>query len=205
MVEVDARLHQIRCRLGILLGDVPLLCLQTEVALGDQKGIALGEHSKDRQSRRLHRLGEEVSVPGGAHLIEDHTGYRHSWVEVAVAVEQGCQTVCHRPRRHHQHHRQAEQTSHLGGRTAIPVIAVEESHHALCHRHLSPGGISAVDLLHTILTVEEGVEIDRRTTGCCGVELWVEVVRAALEGLHPQSPPYKRPQESYGNYALPAA
>ena len=85
---------------------------------------------------------------------------------------------------HHQHHRNIQHAGYLGRRAPVAVVAVKESHHAFDNADISIVAIVPEEFTHMLWRRHEGVEIDRRSPAHRLVELRVNVIRSALEGLH---------------------
>ena len=144
-------------------------------------------------------VAQHRSVTFAAHLVEDDPNQPQPCVIVFETLQQRH----HRPGGtaglHHQHNGQVEQTGHFGTRAAAAFVAVEQSHHALDDAHVGIGCIAGKGLLHPIGPSHEEVEIDTRTLAGTLVKFRINIVGAALEGLHTQAAPMEQSHQPQGH------
>ena len=118
------------------------------------------------------------------HAVEDHPDDLRILTEVLEAVEECPDGIGRRARIDQQHRRDAYGLSDLGRRAMHTHIAIIQPHHPLEDDGISLLRVACIDSTHMLGTHHEKVKIDRGATAGELVELWVDVVGAALEALH---------------------
>ena len=150
-------------------------------------------------------LLEHAVVAFGAYLVEDDACDADVGAEARKALQEGCHAVGCRACIDDEHHWQCEHAGYLGRRAPVAVVAVVEPHHGLDYRHVGRGGIAAEELPYVLGCGHERVEVDAGSAAHCLVELGVDVVGAALEGLHAQALLAEECHEAPGNGGLARA
>ena len=139
-------------------------------------------------------LTQEAVVILRGHAIEDHPDDLRILTEVLEAVEECPGGIGRRASVNEQHRRDAYGLSDLGRRAMHTHIAIIQPHHPLEDDGISLLRVACIDRTHMLGAHHEKVEIDRGATAGELVELWVDIVGAALEALHGEATTLERTQ-----------
>ena len=128
------------------------------------------------------------------HAIEDHPNDLRILTEVLEAVEKCPDGIGGRACIDEQHRRDTHGLSDLSRRAMHTHIAIIQPHHPLEDDGISLLRVACIDSAHMLGAHHEKVEIDRGATAGELVELWVDIVRPALEALYGEATTLERTQ-----------
>ena len=144
-------------------------------------------------------------MPLRSHLII----YNAREADIFSEMNKSRQQRRHRIRRtfriDHQHNRDIQHSGYLIGRTFLAVIAVEKPHHPFHDTDICLFAILPEELPDMLRLSHKRIEVDAGTSADSLVELRVDIVRSALEGLHLVALLAQQRHQSSGNGCLARA
>ena len=149
---------------------------------------------------RLEKL--EMLLRG--YVVEHHAGDVYLRVEVAEAVDQWSHAVGGRLGVDDEDDGQMERDGNFGAASAPAVVAVEKPHHSFHHGGVGIFGVCAEELSGMVGGCHEGVYVHALVARGDVVEHGVDIVGAALEGLHAEPPVGKGAEQAHGEGGLAA-
>ncbi|CAM2855064.1 hypothetical protein STAL104432_05405 [Streptomyces albus] len=167
---------------------------QAQVPGGRAHHLRAPQDAQHRHPRAFQRLPQQLLVPVGAHLVEDHPRHPHARVPGGEAVHEGRHRPGLRGGVHHQHHRGPQQFGHVrgGGQFALARGTVVEPHHPLDHGQVGTRRAVPEQRCDPLGSAQIGVQVAARTPGGQRVITGVDVVGAHLVGGDGQAPPGER-------------
>ena len=132
----------------------------------------------------LTDLTKHLLMAHASHLIKYNACEACVIPEMDKALQQCRHGISCRAGIHHQYYRQTQYAGYLISTSLVVVVAIEESHHSLHDTHVGIGTIVGKEFTDMFRCSHKRVEVDTRSAAHRLVELRVDVVGPALEGLH---------------------
>ena len=165
----------------------------------------IGQETKTLQSDVITHLAQHPFMAFRTNPVENHTADVHILPEMDKTGKQSRQRVGRPLGIDHQHDRQAQCPCDFRRGTEVAVIAVEKSHHTLNDTHIGVFPIMGEKTLHMLWRGHKRVEVDARSAADLFMELGVDVVGTAFEGLHLLPLGNEQRHQSPGNGGLARA
>ena len=105
-------------------------------------------------------------------------------LEMNEARQQGCRRVSRTLRIDHQHDGDIQHSGYLIRGTLVAIISVVEPHHPFHDANIGIFTIMPEEFADVLWGCHKCIEVDAGSAADCLVELRVDIVRAALEGLY---------------------
>ena len=180
------------------------------------QGGLLGDAAEAGDAHLVGNFAQHLLMPLAAHLIKYHARDAHVRTKMQEALQQGGHGVGCGARIDHEHHGQVQHSSHLRAGAEVAVVAVEEPHHTLDHSHVgrptrplwsccAAKGVAAEEFTDVVWRSHERVEVHARAAADGFVELGVDVIRPAFEGLDAEATLHKKGHQTTGNGGLATA
>ena len=165
----------------------------------------IGQKAETLQSDVITHLAEHPFMAFRTNPVENHAADVHILPEMDKTGKQCRQGVGRPLGIDHQHDWQAQCPCNFRRRTEIAVIAIEKSHHTLNDTHIGVFPVMGEKTLHILWRGHKCVEVDARSATDQFMELGVDVVRTAFEGLYLHPLGNEQRHQSPGNGGLAGA